>query len=102
MNKRGDITAISLLELGLIVLFIISAVIIGIALGRILNPSQQGNFESFRTLTESIDILLESSEDKCWEHFLITEGNALVGFGKEQSQAKRIDYWDTGIIGDYL
>ncbi len=102
MNKRGDITAISLLELGLIVLFIISAVIIGIALGRILNPSQQGNFESFRTLTEAIDILLESEEDKCWEHFLITDGNALAGFGKEQSVVERVDYRGTGSIIDFF
>ncbi len=108
MNKRGDITAFSLLELGLVVLFIISAIIIGIALGRLFNPSQQGNFESFRTLTEGIDILLDSEEDKCWEHFLITEGNSLVGFGKEQSQVKRIDnLWRTedsftGSIADYL
>ena len=102
MNKRGDITSFSLLELGLIVLFIVCAIIIGIALGRILNPSQQGNFESFRTLTEGIDILLDSEEDKCWDLFLITEGNALVGFGKEQSQVIRVDYWDNGILGDYL
>ena len=82
MEKRGEITAVSLLELGLIILFVVSAVIIGIALGRILNPSEQGNFESFRTITEAVDMLVKSDEDKCWDHFLITSDSVLAGFGK--------------------
>ena len=92
MKKRGDITALSLLELGLLVIFVIGAVIIGIWIAKLLQPSMQGNFESFKTLSEGIQKLSESDESACWDHFLITDDVALAGFGKNDGEVTREDY----------
>ena len=92
MNKRGEYSSVLVTgEMLLLLLFVISAAIITVGLYRALNPSQQGNFESFRTLNEAVTNLLDSPETECWDHFLITSGNALTGFGKFKDQVTRVD-----------